>query len=247
MRSWIIFSIIFLSFFACKQESENTQASKIDLAIEEPVHISSNGFLLKEGDLLFQDGDCGSFCEAIEKVTHGKNGARLSHVGMVIQGASSEYAVLEAISKGVVETPIDSFLQRSKDAEGHPKVLVGRLKTEQQKLIRPAIQYALTKRGKAYDSVFDINNDQYYCSELLYFAFKKANEGTPIFQLRPMTYKDPQTKETFPIWLDYFKELGKFIPEGQPGLNPGSMSRSIYLDIIHAYGKPEGYQASTLQ
>ncbi len=234
-----LFIVCILFITACKNEpvskQENTSPPKISKEIVE-------SFNLKEGDLLFQDGDCGSFCEAIEKVTHGINGARLSHVGIVIQGAQSEYAILEAVSKGVVETPIDTFLNRSFDANGHPKVLVGRLKEGQQKLIKPAIQSALQHRGKAYDEVFDINNDKLYCSELLYFAFKEANGGTPIFQLRPMTYKDPETKKTFPVWLDYFKKLEKFIPEGQPGLNPGSMSRSIYLDIVHIYGSPEGFR-----
>lgn len=239
--TFFLFSACFTLIF-CSCQSSTESNDKPAVVADSTTAISSNNFNLQEGDLLFQDGDCGSFCEAIEKVTHGVDGARLSHVGMVIQGANSTYAVLEAISKGVVETPIDTFLNRSFDAAGQPKVLVGRLKEAQQALIRPAIQAALQHRGKAYDSVFDINNDQFYCSELLYFAFKTANNGTPIFQLRPMTYKDPATQETFSVWLDYFQKLGKFIPEGAPGLNPGSMSRSIYLDIVHAYGKPEGYR-----
>ncbi len=228
-----------LFLLACKSDAPVEQKTTAKTV---PIESTSNDFQLMEGDLLFQDGDCGSFCEAIEKVTHGYNGARLSHVGIVIQGGDSEFAVLEAISKGVVETSIDSFLNRSADKAGHPKVLVGRLKQEQKALIPPAIQSALQHRGKAYDEVFNLENDKFYCSELIYFGFKDANNGTPIFQLRPMTYKDPATKETFPIWLEYFQQLGKFIPEGKPGLNPGSMSRSIYLDIVHAYGEPEGFR-----
>lgn len=240
---WSVLLLIFLNY--CK-----TDTSKADIVHEESALTSeasdaiktAYSFALREGDLLFQDGDCGSFCEAIEKVTNGFNGARLSHVGIVIQGAGNKFAVLEAVSKGVIETSIDSFLNRSFDAEGNPKVLVGRLKPAKKELIRPAIKSALQHRGKAYDAVFDLNNDDFYCSELLYFAFKEANKNTPLFQLRPMTYKDPATKETFPAWVDYFQKLNKPIPENQPGLNPGSMSRSIYLDIVHAYGKPEGFR-----
>ena len=83
----------------------------------------------------------------------------------------------------------------------------------------------------------DIANDLFYCSELIYYAFKEANLGKPVFQLRPMTFNDPDTNEPFSVWVEYFNELNKPIPEGQPGLNPGSMSRSIYLDIIHHYGE----------
>ena len=230
---------VMLSFcFACGNET------KVDQPLDQAVAVKqyfNNSFPLQEGDLLFQDSDCGPFCDAIEKVTHGIKGSKLSHVGMVIQGGDSGFVVLEAITKGVVETPIDTFLNRSFDKEGNPKVLIGRLKPNQQSLIQPAIKSALQHRGKAYDEVFDLNNEKYYCSELIYFAFKEANNGTPVFQLRAMTYKDPDTKEIFPIWKEYFQNLGVPVPEGQPGLNPGSMSRSLYLEIVHAYGKPEGY------
>ena len=57
-----------------------------------------------------------------------------------------------------------------------------------------------------------------------------------------MTYNDPDTKEIFPIWKDYFQELNVPVPEGQPGLNPGGMSKSDYIDIVHFYGKPQGYE-----
>jgi uncharacterized protein YycO len=237
IKNFLLFLIISFFYFACSNEiNPEQQSSKVTISTK-----SKNVFPLQEGDLLFQDSDCGPFCDAIEKVTHGVNGAKLSHVGMVIQGANSEYVILEAITKGVVETPIDTFLNRSMDENGNPKVLVGRLKSVQQSLIQPAIQSAIQHRGKAYDEVFDINNDKFYCSELIYSAFKEANSGTPLFQLRPMTYKDPDTKESFPVWVDYFQKLGIPIPEEQPGLNPGGMSRSIYLDIVYAYGKPKGW------
>ncbi|MFT5167123.1 MAG: hypothetical protein ACI8P3_002360 [Saprospiraceae bacterium] len=239
-KSFLYLAII-LIYSACGNETQTNSSTTNPLVVAQSF---SNTFPLQEGDLLFQDNDCGPFCDAIEKVTHGINGANLSHVGIVIQGGNSEFVVLEAISRGVVETPIDTFLNRSFDKEGKPKVLVGRLKPAQQSLVRPAIQSALQHRGKAYDDVFDINNDKFYCSELIYFAFKNANEGTPIFQLRLMTYKDPDTKETFPIWADYFQKLNKSIPEDQPGLNPGSMSRSLYLNIVYAFGKPEGWRGT---
>ena len=59
-----------------------------------------------------------------------------------------------------------------------------------------------------------------------------------------MTYKDPDTDSLFPIWEEYFAELKVPVPEGEPGLNPGGMSTSEYLDIVHFYGKPEGYTGS---
>jgi len=112
------------------------------------------------------------------------------------------------------------------------------LKKDFQKLIPKAIELAKTKLGKSYDDIFDIKNDKYYCSELLYESFKYANDEQAIFQLFPMTYKDPETKETFSIWETYFEKLEIEIPEGELGLNPGGMSRSKHIDIVHYYGKP---------
>ena len=57
-----------------------------------------------------------------------------------------------------------------------------------------------------------------------------------------MTYKDPETNETFPIWESYFEDLKIRIPEDELGLNPGGMSKSNYVDIVHFYGIPQGYK-----
>ncbi len=198
-----------------------------------------DSFHLKEGDLLFQDSDCGPFCDAVEKVTFGIKQAKFSHIGLVVKNQKGELVVLEAISKGVIETQIDAFLNRSFDAENNPKVVVGRIKSENNHLIRPAIDSAYLRIGKAYDEIFDINNDKYYCSELIYLAFKEANNDQPVFQLQPMTFNDPDTNQPFPVWVDYYNNLGEPIPEGEPGLNPGGISRSDYLEIVYYYGKPD--------
>lgn len=198
-------------------------------------------FSLQEGDLLFQDIDCGPFCDAIEKVTTGHKGANFSHVGIVIKNEDGRLEVIEANGKGVNITSIDSFLVRSSDDDDNPKVVVGRLIKEMQHLIPKAIEMAKTKLGASYDDVFDINNDTYYCSELVYESFKKANAEVDVFKLFPMTFVDPDTHQAFGIWADYYKELKKDIPEGKPGLNPGGISRSKYVDIVHFYGLPSGF------
>ena len=203
-----------------------------------------DSFQLQEGDLLFQDSDCGPFCDAVEKVTIGFEQAKFSHIGLVVKNQKGELVVLEAISKGVIETPINSFLNRSFDAEGNPKVVVGRIKQEYTQLIEDAVDSAYSRINKSYDEIFDIRNDKYYCSELIYLAFKEANDGKPVFQLQPMTFNDPDTKQPFPIWVAYYEKLGVPIPEGEPGLNPGGISRSEYLDIVHFYGIPDKKSAT---
>lgn len=195
----------------------------------------SEGFKIQEGDLLFQDGDCGSFCEAIKKVTFGVDGHSFSHIGVVKKGDDGGWLVLEAISDGVVLTLLDTFLSRSRDAVGNPKVVVGRLKDEFIHIVPAALKHGEKYLGKPYDHVFDIENDAYYCSELIYFIFKEANQSIDVFHLEPMTFIDPDTGKLFPIWEKYYERLGVSIPEKAPGLNPGNISRSEKLIIMYPY------------
>ncbi|MEA3369323.1 MAG: YiiX/YebB-like N1pC/P60 family cysteine hydrolase [Candidatus Ratteibacteria bacterium] len=202
----------------------------------------NRAFILQSGDLLFQDLDCGPFCDAIEKVTTGYKGANLSHIGIVRGDNHGNVVIIEALLTGVEVTPLDTFLDRSHDRKQQPKVLVGRLKPKYRHLIPAALGEVLTLKGKPYDKIFDIQNDDYYCSEVVYHAFLEARDGKPLFELQPMTFVDPDTGETFPAWKEYFAELTVPIPEGKPGINPGGISRSNAISIVHAYGTPSGWE-----
>ena len=203
----------------------------------------AHSFVLREGDLLFHDIDCGELCEAIEKVTTGYDGANFSHVGIAAKDGDDNLIVIEASSKGVQTTILHDFLNRSFDANHQPKVVVGRLKHPFRHLIPLALKQAAALKGKPYDKEFVINNEAYYCSELIYEIFLRANDNHPVFKLQPMTFKDPDTKTTFPAWQKYFAELAVPIPEGKPGINPGGISRSPILTIIYAYGTPSGWKS----
>jgi len=180
---------------------------------------------LQDGDLLFQNIDCGPLCDAIEKVTTGYKGNNFSHIGLVYKRNDSVY-VIEAISKDVHLTPIADFAARSQ----HP-MYVAALKPAYKKLNKQALQYALQQQGVPYDNVFLYNNGKYYCSELIYDAYKRANGGKPFFKLEPMTFKQPGTSQYFDAWISYYKELNADIPQGQPGINPGGISRSDKIVI----------------
>ena len=189
-------------------------------------------FQLKNGDLLFQDLDSSPLCDAIEKVTSGFDNLNFSHIGIVVIFNENKY-VLEAFVNGVDTVPLESFLKRSLSKKNKPKVLVGRLKNPYTKLIPEALKIGMELTGKKYDEEFKINNDKFYCSELIYDIFWKANKQKSFFHLQPMTYK--YNGEIIDIWIDYFNDLGIAVPENEPGINPGSISLSDKIDIVYNY------------
>lgn len=191
-------------------------------------------FNLKNGDLLFQDIDCGELCDAIEKVTPAYKDKHFSHIGLVMLKNDSVW-VIEAIGANVHLTNLNDFLIRQKDLKGNPKVVVGRLQPQYEKLNELAISFATKQIGVPYDDIFLLNNSKYYCSELIYDAYKFANNGNDFFQLFSMTFKDPKTRKTFPAWKDYYHQLMKKIPEGKLGCNPGSIANDIHLQIVFSY------------
>ena len=191
-----------------------------------------DNFRLRNGDLLFQDLDSSPLCDAIEQVTSGFNNLKFSHVGIVIIVKNNTY-ILEAFSNGVDTITLDQFLNRSLNHKNKPKVVVGRLIKEYSQLIPKAIEAGISLIGKQYDEEFKINNNKFYCSELIYDMFLKSNKNHAVFNLQPMTYK--HQGKTLDTWLTYFKNLNIPIPENEPGINPGGMSRSKKIDIIYNY------------
>lgn len=181
---------------------------------------------LQDGDLVFQDMDCGPLCDAIEAVTDGYGGRDFSHMGMVYHRNDTLY-IAEAAGKAVRLTPLAKFAQNTKKP-----MLVMRLKKEYTSRIPAAIDFSLKQLGVPYDSEYVYNNGAYYCSELIYDAFLFANGNKPFFTLYPMTYKEPGTNTFFPAWAKYYKAIGKPIPEGLPGCNPGGVSKSDKLTVV---------------
>lgn len=189
----------------------------------------------QEGDILFQDLECGALCSAIKYVTVGAESAEFSHIGLV-QNVNQKWMVLEAIGDGVKYTPIQDFFKRSKDHEGRPKIWVGRVKTEFKDLIPKAMLEVSNYLGQPYDDAFLMNNGKYYCSELIYEIFRKANSDQDFFVLEPMTFKDYKDDTFLPAWEDYYQKLGVAIPEHEPGINPAGISRSEKIEIVQKLG-----------
>ena len=195
--------------------------------------VKKETIIIQEGDLLFQDLDTSPLCEGIEKVTNGFNNMNFSHIGIVTNINKKTY-VLEAFD-GVDTVSLEEFMNRSLNEKNQPKVVIGRLKKDYQKLIPLAITHGMSLIDLEYDEEFKIDNGEFYCSELIYEIFLIANDKKEFFALKPMTYK--LNGQTLPVWENYFKKLNILIPENEPGINPGGISLSPKINIIYNYQK----------
>lgn len=191
-------------------------------------------FNFQEGDILFQDCNCGEMCDAIEDVTTGIKNARFSHVAMVILDHDT-LKVIEANIYGVKIVELHNFLNRYKDSLDNPTIAVGRLEPKYRYLIPKATQFAKSELNKPYDTVFLLNNDVYYCSELIYESFKYANHSKDFFKLNKMTFKKPNSSKFHTAFKSYYNSISCPIPEGKLGINPGAISRDKRLKVTFLY------------
>ncbi|OAV66116.1 hypothetical protein Barb6_02668 [Bacteroidales bacterium Barb6] len=210
------------------------KGNQIIHTVNYPALSDTAEYTLQPGDLIFQEACSGQTEEAIKGVTESIGGYNFTHVGMVYKDERDSIQVIEAIPPRVKLTPLTDYLYPSgREAEAcHPKSVVARLKPAYRHCIPQAVKEALLLLGQKYDYGYTLNNDKYYCSELIYDVLLKANGGTAVFPLNRMTFKADEAGEVLPEWTDYFRRLGIPVPEGEEGINPGAMSRSEVIEVV---------------
>ena len=172
--------------------------------------ISCQTQRLSTADLLFHVTPQSN---AITDVTPGM----IDHVAIVLHADSA----IEAVGRGVVITPIDTLRQQP----GY--YLIGRVKG----VHRPSsIAHARTYLGRPYDYLYLSNNEAIYCSELVQFSFVDK-QGRRLFTPIPMSFHDA-TGQITDYWLNFYKDRGMDVPEGQPGTNPGELSQRPQIRIV---------------
>lgn len=174
--------------------------------------------MLREGDLLFCAQSRGN---SITDVTQGVGGLKIDHVAILHRVGERAFA-LEAIHRGVCLTPIDSFLVRRET------VVAARLKDTLG--VGRSVERAMKYLGKPYDFNFMPDDSAMYCSELVQKSYRRT-DGTLVFQPIPMSFHD-KTGTITPYWRDYYARQGMQVPEGEPGSNPGDLSRSEAVAIL---------------
>ena len=173
---------------------------------------------LCEGDLLFCAQEEGN---NITDVTQGVGGMKIDHVAIFHRQGGRTFA-LEAIHSGVGLTPIDSFMARRE------AVLAARLRDTLG--VARSVERALGFIGRPYDFNFMPDDSAFYCSELVQKCYRDSR-GELVFKPIPMSFHDQSGRIT-PYWHDYYARQGLQVPEGEPGSNPGDLSRSAAICIL---------------
>ena len=181
---------------------------------------------LRDGDLLFVvNGDGNN----ITSVTDGVDGLGIDHVAIYSEGK-----VIEAIPvKGVVEWPLDSFLVR---LAVNDAVLVGRVRgLDAQVSVENAERFV----GLPYDDIFMPGDSAIYCSELVQKSYLSKSGGA-VFGTIPMSFHDSTGRVT-DFWTKFYAARGLSVPEGEPGTNPGQISRDPNVRILGLLGGSTGH------
>ena len=84
--------------------------------------------------------------------------------------------------------------------------------------------------GRGYDLSFLPDNEEQYCSELVWNSYLK-HDGGHIFTAAPMNFKSADG--SYPeYWVWLFSRIGMPIPQGVEGTNPNDMARTPILKPV---------------
>jgi len=117
---------------------------------------------MQTGELIFTQ--IGPSDNAISSVTEGYKGARVNHVGVVIENQFGKF-VIEAFPPEVRLTNINVFIRRSRDINSNPRYIAGRFHNDHHNLVSSAIEYGLAQRYIPYDRLYLTGEAALYCSE----------------------------------------------------------------------------------
>jgi hypothetical protein len=131
------------------------------------------GAHIEEGDLVFQDLDCGERCALIRSVTH----SRYSHVGIVLR-EGDELMVWEALAP-VGPTPLVEWVHRGIREE----LAIYRFRSHVGTAAIAAEVRAM--RGLPYDADYQWDDERIYCSELIAKAVNRVL-GEHSFEPKPI-------------------------------------------------------------
>ena len=200
------FGFIFLIIFSCQNSNFQTP--------------------LKNGDLLFVGNSTGNLSKAIDQVTQTEKETNFSHIALIEKNNNEIWVLHAAPKNGSERISLKEFLAEEK--KDGSVVEIYRIKKEFRPNFDSAISNAKSMLGKPYNFTYVLSDTAYYCSDFIYHSF----ENDSIFQMNPMTFKNPGEQDFNPGWIAFYENLNMEIPEGKPGCNPNGMAASEKLERI---------------
>lgn len=219
-KAKIIFAIITLglSFYFALAITKSV-FSKKEVALNK---IENKKFeIIQDGDIIFQTSQSAQ-CEAVRIATDSK----FSHCGIVFL-MNGKKMVFEAVQP-VKLTRIKDWITHGKDN----KYVVKRLKNAQTILTQTTLQkmkdYGHNFLNKDYDGYFSWNDDQIYCSELVWKIYKNAAniELCKLAKLKSFNLSDEKVK------VILAERYGKNIPLEEDVVAPSQIVESEILKTI---------------
>ena len=173
-----------------------------------------------EGDVLFQSLPDPPGLDVIDAI-EGSTESPYSHCGVVVN-KKGKWFVLEAMVPVVKETPYKQWIQRDKG-----KFAAYRLKEPWRIMIPAWIKEMRRKMGRPYDFRYRMADDEIYCSELPFDAWKRltgADMGTivKLGDLKWQKYKQ--------VILDI--EGSKEVPVERKMITPRDLAAAEQLELV---------------
>lgn len=208
----ILLGLILQTLYGCAQES-----------------VTYKGVTICHGDLLFVGAQAENLSGAINRVTQRTEDTSFDHVGLVEIVHGQPYVLHASSKKGSVKEPLDSLIKG--DHKAARLFAIYRIDSIYQEAIPQAIETAHQLLGKPYNWSYILNDSSYYCSDFVERAFRHIG----LFELEPMTFKNPKTGDFDVFWITFYETQGMEIPEGELGCNPNGMAASPHIHHIGSF------------
>lgn len=186
--------------------------------------LNYKGITICNGDLLFVGARSENLSGAINRVTQKTDSISFDHIGLIEIIGEVPYILHASGNKGSAKEPLDNLADNSETR----LYVVYRIDNAYRYAIPKAITKANQMLGKPYNWTYKLNDSSYYCSDFVERAFRHVK----LFQLEPMTFKNPKTGNFDEFWLKFYDKQGIEIPEGELGCNPNGMAASPKIHRI---------------
>jgi len=185
-----------------------------------PAYIAYRNYTPQDGDIVFQSLPHSRLVNAIE----GVSGSPFSHCGLVARRAGV-WVVYEAYD-GVEVTPLKEFIFRGRKHG----FAVYRLKPRYQPYVPKIIERTTGYLGRPYDSRYRMDDENIYCSELIYKAFRDATGGE---QLGAFVRFGDLPWQPYENTIRYYE--GGPVPIDRQMITPKDLAAADQLDMLIAY------------